>query len=443
MTESLHKEYKSKFSDAVIETLTAFANTKGGKVIIGVDNTGHPIEGFSVGEESMQKWVNEVKNKTQPSIIPDIEAVTHEGHTVIEMSINEFPIKPVAFKGRYYKRVQNSNHLLSITEISNLHLSCLQTSWDAYQHPGASIEDLDFNKIERFIAKINQGGRFHLEGKPIDTLEKLSMIVNGKPTNSSMLLFSKKDMAYNVHVGRFKTPSYIIDDKIIRGGLFEVVEETMRYIIGHIKVAFEITGERTQRNEIFEYPIPALRELILNAIVHRDYTSPVDIQIKIFDNSITIFNPGLLYGNLTIADLRTDKYQSQTRNKLIAEAFYLTKDIEKYGSGYIRVRKEIQEYPTLTFDYQEIANGFLVTLSYTEQKISKDVPENVPENVPEKRLNDIVEMIKHNPMTTIKGFAEAFQVDIKTIKRDLDKLRKRGQIQRVGPDKGGHWEIIH
>lgn len=192
MTESLHKEYKSKFSDAVIETLTAFANTKGGKVIIGVDNTGHPIKGFSVGEESMQKWVNEAKNKTQPSIIPDIEAVTHEGHTVIEMSINEFPIKPVAFKGRYYKRVQNSNHLLSITEISNLHLSCLQTSWDACQHPGASIEDLDFNKIERFIAKINQGGRFHLEGKPIDTLEKLSMIVNGKPTNSSMLLFQKR-----------------------------------------------------------------------------------------------------------------------------------------------------------------------------------------------------------------------------------------------------------
>lgn len=66
----------------------------------------------------------------------------------------------------------------------------------------------------------------------------------------------------------------------------------MRYIIGQIKVAFEITGITTQRTEIFEYPIPALRELVLNAIIHRDYTSPTDIQIKILDQGITFFNPG-------------------------------------------------------------------------------------------------------------------------------------------------------
>jgi hypothetical protein len=70
----------------------------------------------------------------------------------------------------------------------------------------------------------------------------------------------------------------------------------------------------------------------------RDYTSPVDIQIKIFDQSISFFNPGKLYGDLTIEKLKRDDYQSRTRNRLIAEAFYLTRDIEKYGSGFIRVR---------------------------------------------------------------------------------------------------------
>jgi ATP-dependent DNA helicase RecG len=87
-----------------------------------------------------------------------------------------------------------------------------------------------------------------------------------------------------------------------------------------------------------------------------------------FDNSITVFNPGKLYGDLTIAELQTDYYQSRARNKLITEAFYLTGDIEKYGSGYIRIREEIKSYPTMKFEYKESGNGYLVTISYTSPK---------------------------------------------------------------------------
>src|SRR3989339_1906377 len=101
----------------------------------------------------------------------------------------------------------------------------------------------------------------------------------------------------------------------------------------------------------------ALRELLLNAVVHRDYTSPVDIQIKIFDNTITFFNPGKLFGDLTIEKLKNDNYQSRTRNKLVAEAFYLTRDIEKYGSGFIRVRREIGAYPSMVFACEENGDG--------------------------------------------------------------------------------------
>lgn len=80
-----------------------------------------------------------------------------------------------------------------------------------------------------------------------------------------MLLFAKEPLMYDIHVGRLKTSSLILDDKIIRNTLFEAVEETMRYIIGHLKVAYEITGETTQRTEIFEYPLTAIRELVLNS----------------------------------------------------------------------------------------------------------------------------------------------------------------------------------
>ena len=241
-------------------------------------------------------------------------------------------------------------------------------------------------------------------------------------------------------MGRFKDPSLIIDDKMINGNLFDVAEETIRFIRSHLKVAFEITGETTQRTEIFEYPVPAIRELVLNALIHRDYTSPSDVQIKIFDNKISFFNPGNLYGGLTLEALRTDSYSSQTRNKLIAEAFYLTKEIEKYGSGYIRIRKEISQYETMTFNYKEMGSGFLVELEYSEQKINSDL--KTPLKTPLKGVKaTIVEILTEQPDATQEYIAKRTQRSIYTIKEHFKWLIVNGYLQRIGPDKGGYWEV--
>ena len=141
----------------------------------------------------------------------------------------------------------------------------------------------------------------------------------------------------------------------------------MYFLLSQIKVAYEITGKTTQRTEIFEYPLPVLRELVLNTIIHRDYTSPMDVQIKVFDNKIIFFSPGELYGKQTVQALQTDDL-AYTRNKLIAEAFYLTGDIEKYGTGYTRIRKEIADYPTMKFEFEEKPSAWLVTISYEKRK---------------------------------------------------------------------------
>lgn len=185
------------------------------------------------------------------------------------------------------------------------------------------------------------------------------------------------------------------------------------------------------------------KELVLNALIHRDYSSPVDVQIKIFDHSISIFNPGKLYGDLTIEDLKTDSYQSHTRNKLIAEAFYLTKDIEKYGSGYIRVRKEIKEYPTMSFDYKEMGNGFLVNLKYKEQKISTTVTKDVTKDVTkEERESFLIEHMQKKPSITTEELAQILIITRRTVIRDIDSLKKQNKIRRIGGRKDGYWEII-
>ena len=370
--ESQQTEFKSSFNTEAMESIVAFANAEGGCVLIGVSNKSK-IVGVDLNKESVQQWVNEIKGKTEPAILVDADCYEIEGKNVVALSVPEYPVKPISLQGRFYKRIGNSNHLLSATEIANLSMLSLQVSWDSFPALGKTLEDLDIESIERFIERVSSNGRLNLSGKTwADKLRKLKLINGDTPTNAAYLLFGKGNIGYNVHAGRFKTPSLIIDDRMMNGNLFQTVEETMRFLLSQIKVAYEITGKTTQRTEIFEYPLPALREIVLNTIIHRDYTSPMDVQIKVFDQKITFFSPGELYGKQTIEALRSDDYQAYTRNKLIAEAFYLTGDIEKYGTGYTRIRSEIASYPTMKFEFEEKPSAWLVTISYAERKMDEN-----------------------------------------------------------------------
>jgi len=243
--EGQYIEFKSNFNDEVIETLSAFANTKGGKVLVVVSNNGEPVKNFKIGKETLQQWINEIKNKTQPSIIPDIEVVTYKNAEIVEIKVSEFPVKPVACRGRYFKRIKNSNHQLTPVEIADMNMASLQLSWDSYPAHGYTIDDIDFQKVDKFIERVNKVGRFQLEGTPIECLEKLRLLNKTTVTNAAVLLFAKNGSIYNVHLGRFKTPSMIIDDKMLRLTLFDAVEETQKYLISQMKVAFEITGITT------------------------------------------------------------------------------------------------------------------------------------------------------------------------------------------------------
>lgn len=145
LKEDSKTEFKSSFNDGVIESLSAFANTKGGRVLVGISDNGKPIKGFTTGDETLQNWINEVKNKTQPSIIPDANIINIEDINVAELAISEFPIKPIAFKGRYYKRMGNSNHLLNSSQVSDLHIQSLQLSWDSYPFSHRTFKDFNRN----------------------------------------------------------------------------------------------------------------------------------------------------------------------------------------------------------------------------------------------------------------------------------------------------------
>jgi len=443
--ESDTVEFKSTFNRAVIESLVAFANTKGGAVYVGMNDKGE-VKGVEIASESIQQWINEIKSKTEPALIPYVDFVKIANKEIVILSTHEQPIKPISLQGRCYKRINNSNHLLNVSEVSDLYMQTMQYSWDAYPYSGADINSIDLQKVEQFIAKVNIIKRFSLPLNPVNALIKLNLLQKKTPSNAAMVLFSKANLRYNVHIGRFKTPSLIIADKMINGNLFDVLEESMQTIIGHLKFAFEITGKTTQRTEIPEYPLDALRELMVNALIHRDYQSPTDIQIRVYDNSITFFNPSGLYGNITEEELKTDSYQASTRNKQIAEAFYLTNDIEKYGSGFIRIRKAIADYPTMKFEFHNLGHGFLTEFNYEKQKTSlniHDVIENGKKTARKRQENGkkIIDKIKESSDISIVELAEILGLSIKTVRTNIDKLKQNGKLTRIGPDKGGHWQV--
>ncbi len=139
--ENEQTEFKQSFNRQAIETLVAFANSKGGQVVLGVTDKG-TVNGIDITPESIQNWQNEIKSKTEPAIFPDIEEIQIEDKIIVVISVPEYPVKPIAFQGRYFVRKNNSNHLLSVNEINDAYLQSMQLSWDSYP-----FQNSDFSKL--------------------------------------------------------------------------------------------------------------------------------------------------------------------------------------------------------------------------------------------------------------------------------------------------------
>src|SRR5215510_5254557 len=150
--ESETVEFKSSFCKEVIETIVSFSNTRGGRIFLGI-NGKKEISGIDVSEESIQKWTNEIKQTTQPVIFPNFNIIEIDNKTVVEINVNEFPIKPVSYKNRYFSRRQNSNHLLSVDEITELRFISLNYSFDSFAVE-TKFEELDTNAIQFFAKRL-------------------------------------------------------------------------------------------------------------------------------------------------------------------------------------------------------------------------------------------------------------------------------------------------
>jgi len=444
--ESEKFELKSSFSEwkKTIVTLCAFANKRGGKVIVGLDDNGDS-SGIRIGKSTIEDFANKVKNHTDPVLYPSINIKTFGLGEIVEIKIPESDNKPVFAFEKAYTRVGKTNQKLSQSEIKRLirlyTLPDFDSTYLSAQESGkAELDEKLISRVNREFYKFPNlpTGKF---------LKKSGMLRNGKIMRAAYLCFAKKlSLMPNavVKAARFKGVTVVkfLDEKEFDGDIINTVGQVMNFVKRHINTEFVITG-RPKREEIWDYPLEALREAIINALVHRDYSDSGNIQIRIFDDRLEIWSPGLLPKEISVKNILSEN-RSIPRNKKLVEIFHRVKLMEGWGTGFQRIVEECENNGNELPVFTEKAGAFVISFEKRKGKLGEMLGERLGEMLGErlgKNQLKILELISGNRNIAIPGLAKALGISETAIENNLAKLKLKGMLKRVGPDKGGHWEI--
>lgn len=437
-TENL--EFKENFDKETIETAGAFANTKGGTIFIGISNM-KEIRGVQVGKATLKNWTNQISQSTEPRIIPEVETIDINRKRIVIIKIKDFPIKPVTVKGRCFRRVGNSNCVMTMQEIAQMHFHSVGMSWDKLPARGASIKDIDFKKVKGYIKNANKTGRRKIQEdeNPLQVLEKLELIKEGRPTWAAILLFHRYPQRFLsqgvIHCGRFKEETIVVDDRMIEGTVINQMDEAMDFIRKNINVRFVMTG-KPAREQIWDYPLEALREAVINAVCHRDYTIPSNTEVRIYDDKLIVWSPGGLPFGITMEDLYKP-HSSVLRNKGVGGVFYDMGWIEQWGSGIDKMRSVCAKAGIPEPQFEEY-QGFRVIFRkdiYTEEYLR-----NLGLNERQIKAVMVVKKEKSITLSFFKNLVRDFSE--KTLYRDLQDLVNKGILKEVGEKKGRKYELV-
>ena len=423
-SESKTVEFKTSFNKDVIETLVAFANTDGGNLYIGVRDDGKVV-GVQLAVESETVWINEIKSKTAPTIVPDVDRLAVNGKTVVRLHVPSLPVKPTSVQGRYYLRKGKSNHLMSIAELSDLYLKSASSSWDALACDG-TLEDVSLEKVAAFAKRMNPDS----PDDPMRVLRKLSLVKEGRPTNACRLVFAADDSSRTLfQTGRFKGGSLIIDSRSFGCDLFGELDGVMDFVMKHLMAGFLITG-KPEHDIRHDYPVEAIREIVLNMLVHRDYRNPGGVSlIKIFDDRMEFSNPGGLPDGLTVDDLLSDGYTTQARNPDIAELFRSARLTERYGSGIRRIIDACREHGEVVPEFRDMGTWFRVVLRKIGGKSQMKINGGIN--------GGIKKAVADNPGIGVAQLSRIVGVSVRTVQRAVADLKCQGVIEHRGSKKTG------
>ena len=259
-----------------------------------------------------------------------------------------------------------------------------------------------------------------------------------------------------IDLGRFASPILIKDALTVQEDLFSEAEQVFQFIKKHLNVEYIISG-KLQRDEKWQYPLDAIREIIINMVVHRDYTHYGTSCVKIFDDRIEFFNPGHLPNSISIEQLMTGNYISSSRNLKIASIFKEVGLIERYGSGISRICRLFKEQGLEAPVFENFQHGFRVIarlnpisgVQTTHVNDTTEASGGINGGIMRdyeglnEGLNQVLEIIRLQPGIQAKDIVVRLNDrSIKTLERQISKLIEDKLIQRKGSRKTGGYFVI-
>jgi len=429
MPENQNVEYKASWRDEYLKWVCGFANAQGGKIFIGMDDKGKVI-----GVEDYKKLMDDIPNKTVShlGVVVDVNLHRKSGRYYLELNVPASKV-PVSYHGTYHYRSGSTKQELKGIALQNWLLKKMGMSWEDIPIPSATIEDLDGDTITAFIEtsiKINRLPANAARGGVSTLLRNLELMTKeGELTNAALLVFGKKPSAVSVtmsfRIGKFGTEPYdLVFQDIIETNLFNMPDKVMEKLNDRYLVR-PISYKGLKRIEALEYPEQALREAILNAIIHKDYSSTW-IFLRVHDDSMEIWNPGILPEELTIDQLKVE-HSSFPRNKHIAGVFFRSGYIESWGRGTNKIIDSCIEAGLPEPIMKEEQGGVSVTFLkeiYTEKYL-----QNL--DIHERQIKAILYIKEHGEISNTK-YQELNNVGKTIATRDLQDLANRNLVKQIG-----------
>jgi len=429
MPENQNIEWKESWRDEYLKWICGFANAKGGKIVIGKNDKGEVI-----GVDKFKKLMDDIPNKIQNQlgIVCDVDLKDYEDKKYIEIDVKPYDV-PISYQGKYHYRSGSTKQELKGNALNEFLLKKAGKTWDDVIEPRASFEDIDKSAVEAFKKGATSSKRmpFIEEEKDIGTiLDNLLLLENGQLKRSAILLFGKNPCRFYINayvkIGRFgQTDDDLRFQEVVEGNAYQLADKTLDILDKKFLVS-PISYQGLQRVEKWEYPYEAIREVILNAIVHRDYMG-APIQISVYDDKLIVWNEGSLPNDLSIEDLKK-KHSSRPHNPILAGTFFKGGLIEAWGRGTIKILNEFKKAGLPEPIIESASGGISITLRKNaidkKSLISKDL---------NKRQITALEFLKENKTITNKTYQELCKDSKATATRDLTELvDKFNIVERVG-----------
>lgn len=432
--EGFKIEFKEAFdSKNLLKEIVAFANSEGGKILIGVTDKGE-VKGIQITNK-LKSIIQDLARNCDPPIHINLEIIDD----ILIINVEEGINKPSRCSGGFFLRQGSNSQKLSTDEIREFFNKEGKILFDESINKNFSFKNgFSKQKFEAFLQRAKLSRAIPDE----DILRNLGVLTEiGKFKNAGVLFFCDNVERFIRHaivtcvLYKGINKANIIDKKDFNEDAISNYNNAINFLIRNLRLEYKIETAGP-REEILEIPEKALKEAVINAITHRDYNEKgAEILIEIFDDRVEITNPGGL-----VSAIKKEEFgkKSVSRNPLLFSLFKTADLVEKVGSGISRMRESMIKVGLPV-------PKFLFTSFFTVIFKRPPTPQITPQITPQKPTEleqKILDLIKKNSSISRTEIAKTLSLSADTIKEYLEKLKQKSLLKRIGPDKGGHWQVV-